>query len=101
MTQRSEQEAPPPGTGAHPTVEEPGTPEAEVGSTVDGGPADRGDAAEPRRSDVSGSGRPASERIQGGPAEDVAATGTALRPGERESGLDLEDAPGTAGPGAG
>lgn len=34
-------------------------------------------------------------------AEDVAETGTALEPGERNSALDLEDAPGTAGPGAG
>ncbi|MGH7734186.1 MAG: hypothetical protein ACREOE_10920 [Gemmatimonadales bacterium] len=45
--------------------------------------------------------RPASDEIQGGPAADVAATGTALKEGERTSGLELGDAPGAAGPGAG
>lgn len=34
-------------------------------------------------------------------AEDVAETGTALEPGERDSALDVHDAPGTAGTGAG
>lgn len=44
---------------------------------------------------------PASDEIPGGPAADVAATGTALHEGERTSDLDLDEAPGTAGPGAG
>lgn len=71
MAQPSEKEVPPPGSAAHRVTEEPGVPEVEVGA------------------------------VDGGPAEDVAATGTALRPGERDSGLDLDDAPGATGPGAG
>ena len=61
-----------PGTGARPAADDDTTRDSEVGSAVDGTPA-----------------------------EDVAATGTALHRGERDSGLDLEGAPGAAGPGAG
>lgn len=71
MAQPSKKGVPPPGSAAYRVTEEPGVPEAEVGV------------------------------VDGGPAEDVAATGTALRPVERDSGLDLDDAPGATGPGAG
>jgi hypothetical protein len=60
------------GITRHPSADETTAPETEVGSTA-----------------------------SGSPVEDVEATGTALHKGERTSDLDLDDAPGTAGPGAG
>ena len=46
---------------------------------------------------VHGGGHRSARRL----AEDVGDTGTALEPGERDSALDLHDAPGAAGTGAG
>lgn len=43
----------------------------------------------------------AGDDVEGGPVADVAESGTALHRGERDSGLDLDDALGAAGPGAG
>ena len=65
---------------------------------VDGGPVDPGVGEHGGNQRQS---RRADEEIHGGPAADVAETGTALHRGERDSGLDMHDAPGTAGPGAG
>ncbi|HZU80515.1 MAG TPA: hypothetical protein VE991_11415 [Acidimicrobiales bacterium] len=83
----------PPGTGAHPTVGADARPEAEIGDPETS--AD-GDERAPRDADDDAA------RAEGDSAvAQVAATGTALRKGERTSDLDLDEAPGAAGPGMG
>lgn len=88
----------PPGTAAHPVVDDGKGGGADAGSSAPS--AARTDAA--RRGDTAAAGdQPDTEPTASAMMRDVAASGTALHEGERTSDLDLDDAPGATGPGAG